>query len=183
MSDDATTDYTHYLDDLTRALRSRGVPNDRIADIVGEVEFHVVSTGEAPFDTYGLPEQYADEVASTEAVASKRPKKPSGSSDGGLGDTDLVGPAVGVVGGACLAGGALSLGAGESWFGGVPAFLGLVLGLGLATYALVRALPDSFRDPETRETSLGEHSRPALVPAVFLAVLTIGLILVGMIVG
>ena len=203
MADDTTTeiDYQDYLDDLARALRTRGVDNDRIDDIIEDVSFHMVSTGEPPYETYGLPNEYADEVASTEPVPKKKERrslsmpsmpqglksqglKPQGLTSQGLTSKlpegiDPVAPVVGLFGGAFLAGGALALGSGDGWLFGLPAFLGLVVGLALGIYALFRALPDSFRDPETGETSVGEHSRPAMIPAIFLAVLTVGLVLVG----
>lgn len=52
-----------YTTELAEALESRDVPERAVARIVGEVESHVVESGEDPYDTFGPPARYADEFA------------------------------------------------------------------------------------------------------------------------
>ena len=59
-----TTQIDDYLAALTETLQLRDVPNDAIAEIVREVESHVVESGETPLEAFGSPGQYADSFAS-----------------------------------------------------------------------------------------------------------------------
>lgn len=52
-----------YLNDLLFALRMRGVPGDRIAEALAEVQSHTAETGEDPQGAFGPPKAYADQLA------------------------------------------------------------------------------------------------------------------------
>ncbi|WP_199433511.1 HAAS signaling domain-containing protein [Qaidamihabitans albus] len=48
-----------YIDNLIIALQLRGVPGEKIGQIVAEVEAHVAESGEDPGDAFGKPREYA----------------------------------------------------------------------------------------------------------------------------
>jgi hypothetical protein len=52
-----------YRRDLLLQLRNRGVPEQRIAEAIAEVESHVAETGEEPHVAFGHPGAYAAELA------------------------------------------------------------------------------------------------------------------------
>lgn len=55
---------THtYVDELVFALRMRDVPGERIGQVIAEVEAHVAESHEAPAETFGSADEYADRVA------------------------------------------------------------------------------------------------------------------------
>lgn len=49
----------HYVKELSEQLRVNGVPEQRVRDIVAEVEGHVAATGEDPVVAFGQPVDYA----------------------------------------------------------------------------------------------------------------------------
>jgi hypothetical protein len=57
------TDLDVYRRDLLAELRIRGVPAQRIAEAIAEVESHVAETGEQPRVAFGDPRTYAAELA------------------------------------------------------------------------------------------------------------------------
>lgn len=48
-----------YIDNLILALQLRGVPGEKIGQVVAEVEAHVAESGEDPSDAFGKPRDYA----------------------------------------------------------------------------------------------------------------------------
>ncbi len=52
-----------YLSDLAAHLQQRGLVDQRINDIVTEVENHLTDSGEAPLDAFGPVDQYAEKIA------------------------------------------------------------------------------------------------------------------------
>jgi HAAS len=56
-------DRERYLSDLTAQMQRRGVADNRIADIIAEVESHLVESGESPADAFGPAEEYAEKMA------------------------------------------------------------------------------------------------------------------------
>ncbi len=48
-----------YLDELSYRLQLRGLPPDKIGDILAEVEAHLVATGEPARAAFGTPAEYA----------------------------------------------------------------------------------------------------------------------------
>ena len=51
-----------YLSELTAQLQLRGVGDQRIGDIVAEVENHLNESGEEPVDAFGPADQYAEKM-------------------------------------------------------------------------------------------------------------------------
>jgi len=51
-----------YLDELRERLFVYGAPEPRSAEIVAEVESHLVESGEDPVEAFGLPDRYAANV-------------------------------------------------------------------------------------------------------------------------
>jgi hypothetical protein len=54
-----TTSTEKYIDNLILALQLRGVPGEKIGQVVAEVEAHVAESGEDPGDAFGKPSDYA----------------------------------------------------------------------------------------------------------------------------
>ena len=52
-----------YAAELTEILQLRGVPEEAIAQIVREVESHIVESGEDPVGEFGTPSDYANNFA------------------------------------------------------------------------------------------------------------------------
>ncbi len=52
-----------YLEDMTTQLQHRGVSEERIAQVVGEIESQFAESGESPVDAFGPAARYAEEVA------------------------------------------------------------------------------------------------------------------------
>lgn len=55
-----------FLEDLTAQLQRRGVGEDRIGQIIGEIEASLEESGESPVDTFGPATRYAEEVAASD---------------------------------------------------------------------------------------------------------------------
>jgi hypothetical protein len=54
-----TSSTATYRRELVQALRLRGVPPERIGEVVAEVESHVADTGEDPREAFGPAREYA----------------------------------------------------------------------------------------------------------------------------
>jgi uncharacterized membrane protein YhdT len=136
-----TTDTTSYRRVLVATLRMRGVPGDRIGDIVAEVESHVAETGESPVEAFGPPGDYAVTVAPGRRAsrALQWALMLSGAAVGWL-------VAISVL--------ALVRGSGVAGF---PAWLALGLAVGLWIPAVVATMRSNarVRDPRTGEWLTG----------------------------
>ena len=172
-----TTSVESYRNDLLLALRLRDVPGPRIAEVLAEVESHVGDTAEDPRETFGEPEEYAEQVAAAIGLAGR------GGVRGWL--IALEGPA-GLVGLLSLAGGLLlptglfHLGAGTDGPAGLPAAVPVVLGallwlgVGLALRSQLTGTADRVLDPRT-----GADMAPA-VPR-WAGAVTVGALLVPLV--
>lgn len=56
-----STSRWHYVKELSEQLRINGVPEEKVRDIVAQVESHVSATREDPVDVFGQPADYANE--------------------------------------------------------------------------------------------------------------------------
>ena len=77
-----------YTADLIVGLRLRDVPGRTIGEIVAEVESHVATTGESPYETFGPVKQYIAErvpEAPTVGRALRRPRSWIGAIPAGVG--------------------------------------------------------------------------------------------------
>ena len=63
MTERPHTDHTRYTQDLAETLDVRDVPADAVAQIVREVESHLVESGEDPVEAFGPVARYADQFA------------------------------------------------------------------------------------------------------------------------
>jgi len=52
-----------YLSELSCHLHIRGVAESQIKEIIGEVETHLVESGEKPLETFGTASEYAEKMA------------------------------------------------------------------------------------------------------------------------
>jgi len=55
-------DMESYLNDLTAQLQRRGVDEERIRQIIVEVEGHLTESGESPVEAFGPAARYAEEM-------------------------------------------------------------------------------------------------------------------------
>lgn len=136
-------------------LRTKNVPGHEIGDILSEVEIHVQETGESPDDAFGDPVVYARERAASIEVA---PKDASGMIASATG---------GAIGGLILAHSAWQLGAGEPVLGGIPAWMGLLLGIAVLAFVFRRIEPDLITDPRTGRPMASVHSMWLFLVAAF----------------
>jgi hypothetical protein len=56
--------HTDYMTDLLAALERGEVDGARARDLVAEVESHLDESGEDPFEAFGSPDQFADQLMS-----------------------------------------------------------------------------------------------------------------------
>lgn len=52
-----------YVDELHTALELRGAQDDHIADVIRQVQSHLIDTGEDPYEAFGDPRDYAQQHA------------------------------------------------------------------------------------------------------------------------
>ena len=55
-----------YLENLTIQLQRRGVAEERIGQIIGDIEAAIAESKEPPVDAYGSPANYAEEMAAAD---------------------------------------------------------------------------------------------------------------------
>jgi len=129
--------WSSWRDKAILELRMKNVPGHEIGEILSEVETHVEETGETPDDAFGDPVIYARERAASIEVA------PNDASS-------LITSAIGGgIGGLILAHSAWQLGAGQPVLGGIPAWIGLLLGVAVLAFVFHRIEPDLITDPRS----------------------------------
>jgi hypothetical protein len=109
-----------WRDDLILQLRLKNVPDDRVGDILLEIDSHLAESGETPEDAFGEPKRYA---ASRALARSDKDKN----------DTrNLIIVALGSgIGGILAASGAWGIGSGDDLFLNIPAWPGLIVGIAI----------------------------------------------------
>ncbi|GAA3935081.1 hypothetical protein [Microbacterium soli] len=58
---------SEYLDELRLSLELQDTHEDRIADVLRQVESHIADTHEDPYDSFGSPQDYAKQYAPSSA--------------------------------------------------------------------------------------------------------------------
>lgn len=143
MTDRLLSQWPAWRDKAILELRMKNVPGDKIGEILTEVETHVRESGESPDDAFGNPVAYARErLASVEVVPHNRSSM----------ITSVIG---GAVGGFVLAHSAWQLGAGQPVLGGIPAWIGLLVGVAALALVFRRFEPDLITDPRTGHPRTG----------------------------
>lgn len=161
-----------YAQELLLALRLREVPSPRIAEALAEVDSHVAETGEDPVAAFGPPEDYARELAGALGVRRGQALRTG---------SGLLTTAGCAVGGVLLADGLHAVGAGARALLGLPAWLAVLVGVGLLAAGALGVVQLSRREGGARVTDprTGADLRPPVpvwVPALAVAVPAVSLL-------
>jgi hypothetical protein len=140
-----------YARELLLALRMRGVPGPRVAEVLAEVDSHVRESGEHPRDAFGEARVYADQIAS--ALGERDAPTPFWRA--ALSWRTAVYGVGGAVGAWLVIDGAVAFAADERAVGGLPAAVALLAGfatllaLAVGLARLARAPGDRVLDPRS----------------------------------
>lgn len=143
MTDRLLSQWPAWRDKAILELRMKNVPGAEIGEILTEVETHVRESGESPDDAFGDPVTYARERLASVKVGPENKSTMM---------TSVIG---GAVGGYILAHSAWRFGAGEPVLGGIPAWIGLLLGVAVLVLVFRRFEPDLITDPRTGHPRTG----------------------------
>lgn len=133
-----STSTERYIDNLIVALQLRGVPGEKIGQIVAEVEAHVAESGEDPGDAFGKPRDYARTWARDTDRSTNWPER----------IRNTLGVVVCAAGGWLLAIGVIRIVTGDTVWGLSP-LVSVVLGVVLLTGGWLTVRKNLVIDPRT----------------------------------